>query len=891
LYDPDRSQTVTLRGQTSTWDAALGELPVQGVPSLRRAIAAQRERRGRGLRLLTETVISPSLHFQIRELLEAFPEARWHQYEPVNADAARRAGRAAYGEYINTIYDFRKADVVLSLDADFFTGMSGSLRYVADLMTRRRVRTSAADAARAEMNRLYVVEPGVSCTGAKADNRLALRACEIEGFARALAARLGVIAGGAGGGHAKWSEEIAKDLQRRRGHGLILAGPGQPEAVHLLALAMNHHLGNVGQTVLHTAPVEAEPVDELESLRELVDDMERDKVEMLVILGGNPVFTAPADFNFAGRMGKVALRVHLSLYQDETSRLCHWHLPEEHYLEGWGDTRAYDGTASIVQPLIRPLYQGRPALEILSALTHTVPVPAYEMVRAYWLRHWTNRRQSSGIFDDFWQTAVHDGVVAGTALPYRQLSLRAGWQARLQAAPASAGQGEYEIVFRPDPMIYDGRFANNGWLQECPKPITTLTWDNAALMSPKTAERLHVKEKTYAHGGEHGGYRVPMVELRIGDRTVEAPVWVMPGHADDSITVYLGYGRQYAGRVGGSPNHPVGFNAYTLRTSGNAWFARQLEVRKTDREYLLACTQEHQLMQNRQLVRSGTLSEFHQTPQFAAERENELRREETRQTRRPLTLYPPSRPQTAQHKWGMAIDLTACIGCKACVVACQAENNIPVVGKDQVSRGREMHWLRVDLYHASGSEPMDMPREFNFQPVPCMQCENAPCEYVCPVEATVHSADGLNEMVYQRCVGTRFCSNNCPYKVRRFNFLAYADYTTPSVRMQYNPNVTVRSRGVMEKCTYCVQRIRRADIDAQKEGRAIADGDILTACQAACPAQAIVFGDMNDRSSKVAQWKDSPLNYALLADLNTAPRTTYLAALHNPNPELVERER
>jgi MoCo/4Fe-4S cofactor protein with predicted Tat translocation signal len=885
LYDPDRSQTVTLLGKTSTWDAAFGDVTVQGAPSIRRAIAEQRSRRGSGLRLLTEVVVSPSLHHQIRELLRDLPDARWHQYEPIHATVARRVARNAYGEDVNTIYDFTKADVVLALDADFFTSMPGSLRYVADFMSRRRVRTTAADAAQSTMNRLYVVEPGVSCTGAKADNRLALRAHEIEGFARALAGRLGVMTEG-GGAPAKWVEAIAADLERHRGRCLVLVGPAQSEAVHLLALAMNHHLGNVGQTVLHTATVEAEPVDPLESLRELVNDMDQGKVEMLVIVGGNPGHTAPADFDFADRMRKVPLRVHLSQYQDETSRQCHWHLPEAHYLEAWGDTRAYDGTASIVQPLILPLYQGRSALELLSALSRDEPIPGYEIVRAYWRQQLSGRDTSAGNFEEEWQTALHDGVVAGTTLPRRSMSLRPGWQERLPK-PGAAGDGEIEIVFRPDPMIYDGRFANNGWLQECPKPITTLTWDNAALMSPRTADRLGVRKKTYAHGGEHGGYQVPVVELRVGDRTVEAPVWVVPGHADDSVTVHLGYGRQYAGRVGGSPDNPVGFNAYLLRTSENPWFARGLGVRKTDREHLLACTQEHQLMENREVVRSGTLDDYHKAPGFAGEREHDP---VGKGTRRPLTLYPSASPATAKHRWGMAIDLTTCIGCKACVVACQAENNIPVVGKDQVSRGREMHWLRVDLYHASGSEPEDMPTEFNFQPVPCMHCENAPCEYVCPVEATVHSADGINEMIYQRCVGTRFCSNNCPYKVRRFNFLAYADYTTPSVRMQFNPDVTVRSRGVMEKCTYCVQRIRHADSNAQKEERPIADGEILTACQAVCPAQAIVFGDLNDRTSQVVQWKGSPLNYALLADLNTEPRTTYLAALHNPNPELVERE-
>jgi molybdopterin-containing oxidoreductase family iron-sulfur binding subunit len=886
FYDPDRSQTVALLGKTSTWDAALGELPVGGVPSIRRAAADQRKKQGRGLRLLTETVVSPTLHQQIQELLKAYPEARWHQYEPLGPDAERRAGKLAYGEFVNIIYDFTKADVVVSLDADFLGCSPGNLRYVADFMSRRRVRTSKEDAKKATMNRLYVVEPNVSCTGAKADHRLALKARDVEGFARALAARLGVMGGEGSAGPVppKWIDAVAADLQRQRGGGIVLAGSGQPEAVHLLALAMNHHLDNVGQTVLHTAPVESVAVDQLQSLRELAADMDRGQVEMLVILGGNPVFTAPADFDFAVRMEKVPLRVHHGLYQDETSRLCHWHLPEAHYLEAWGDTRAYDGTASIVQPLIEPLYQGRSAHEFLSALIQGVPTPGYELVRSYWRKHWEGRGQSGGNFEDFWQTALHDGIVEGTTLPRKTVSLRSGWQDHLKS-PAGAA-GEYELLFRPDPLIYDGRFANNGWLQECPKPITTLTWDNAALMSPKTAEKLGVRGKRYAHGGEHGGFHVPVVELKVGERKVEAPVWVVPGHVDDAITISVGYGRQYAGRVGGSPDNPVGFNAYALRTSGDPWFSGALAVRKTSREHLLACTQEHQLMENREVVRAGRLDEYHDRPDFAAEREKELEKEATLRSRKPLTLYPPSPPATAKRKWGMAIDLTACVGCKACVVACQAENNIPVVGKDQVSRGREMHWLRVDLYNGSGSGPVDVPSEFHFQPVPCMHCENAPCEYVCPVEATVHSKDGLNDMIYQRCVGTRFCSNNCPYKVRRFNFLLYADFTTPSVRLQYNPDVTVRSRGVMEKCSYCVQRIRHAEIDADKENRDIRDGEILTACQAACPAGAIAFGDVNDQGSVVRRWKDSPLNYALLADQNTQPRTTYLGALRNPNPEL-----
>jgi molybdopterin-containing oxidoreductase family iron-sulfur binding subunit len=887
LYDPDRSQTVTYLGQTRTWDDALA--------ALRSALDKQRPRRGAGLRLLTETVVSPTLAQQIQDLLKAFPEAKWHQYEPLARDAAYRGSVLAFGEYVNTYYDFSKADVVLSLDADFLTCGPGHLRYVADFMARRRVRTTAQDAAQAQMNRLYMVETAVSTTGAKADHRLALPAGAIEGFARAVAAKLGVaVEGGSSGGHDNWIAAVAKDLEANPRRCVVLAGERQPPVVHLLAHVLNHRLGNVGQTVIHTAPIEPQPVEQAESLRVLVDDMEQGSVEVLVIVGGNPVYNAPANFGFAerltrfseeqdGHQGKRWLSVHLSLFQDETSRLCQWHLPEAHYLEGWSDTRAYEGTASIVQPLIEPLYRGRSAHDLLAVLTGQLQTPAYEMVRAYWRKHWQSQG-SSGDFDRLWQTAVHDGVVEGTKFPARSVALKGGWEELLKAAEGApvvkAGDG-YELVFQPDPTIYDGRFANNGWLQELPKPITTLTWDNAAIMSPATANEIGVGFGRYAHGGEHGGYHMPVVELQLGGQTLKAPVWIMPGHADRSITVYLGYGRESAGRVGGTSGQKVGFNAYELRTSHHPWFVGGLAVQKTSETYLLACTQQHQLMENRKTVRAATLREYAKDPHFASEEEP---REENRHgLRKPLTLYRPFNYEPPTHRWGMAIDLTTCTGCKACVVACQAENNIPVVGKEQVAAGREMHWLRIDRYSHG---PYEQPTEFYFQPVPCMHCENAPCEYVCPVEATVHSADGLNEMIYQRCVGTRFCSNNCPYKVRRFNFFHFADSVTQSLRQQFNPNVTVRSRGVMEKCSYCVQRIRHAQIDAEKEDRKIADGEVLTACQAACPAQAIVFGDINDPKSLVKQWKDSPLHYALLADLNTEPRTTYLAALRNPNPDL-----
>jgi MoCo/4Fe-4S cofactor protein with predicted Tat translocation signal len=889
LYDPDRSQTVTYLGKTSTWDDALA--------ALHKALHAQKDRRGAGLRILGETVVSPTLASQMERFFKVFPEAKWHQYEPVARDSARQAAQRAFGEVVNAVCHFDRADVVVSLDDDFLGCSPGNLRYIADFMSRRRVRTTAEDAKKATMNRLYVVETALTGTGAKADHRLALPAGEIEAIARALAAELKVPGAPAAPELPErvrtWVRHVAGDLRfedpgeggkrdrpRRRGSTLVVAGDRQPPAVHLLAHAINHHLGNVGQTIAYIDPIEARPVDQLQSLRELVEDMDHPgRVELLVLLGGNPVYNAPADFRFAERMQKVPLRFHLGLYQDETARLCQWHLPETHYLESWSDTRAFDGTASIAQPLIEPLYHGRSVHELLTVVTDRLQTSGYETVRDHWRKHWEGRK-SSGDFEDFWETSLHDGVVAGTAFPAKSVTLKEGWEKHLGTSVGVGGAG-YELVFQPDPTAYDGRFANNGWLQELPKPGTQLAWDNAALMSPATAKALGVGLGSYAHGGEHGGFHQPVVELRLGDRTLRAAAWIQPGHADRSITLYLGYGRENAGKVGSK----LGFNAYSLRTSDRPWFAPGLAVVKTSDTYQLACTQQHNLMESRETVRVGTLGEYHQKPRFAKERTEEKTKEASRRSPLPLTLYEPF--PYKEHKWGMAIDLTTCVGCNACVVACQAENNIPVVGKGQVLAGREMHWLRVDLYIRGAC---DAPTEFHFQPVPCMHCENAPCEYVCPVEATVHSAEGLNDMVYQRCVGTRFCSNNCPYKVRRFNFFFYADYATESLRQQYNPDVTVRSRGVMEKCSYCVQRIRHAEIDAEKEGRPIADGEILTACQAACPARAIVFGDINDPKSTVKAWKDSPLEYGLLADLNTVPRTTYLGALRNPNPDMEKKE-
>jgi molybdopterin-containing oxidoreductase family iron-sulfur binding subunit len=856
MYDPDRAQVVTNTGRISTWDAF--------VAVVQTALDAQRLSQGAGLRVLTETVTSPTLAHQLQMLLTEFPLARWHQYEPVGRDAVLAGARLALGEDVETQYRFDKAAVILALDADFLFSLPGSVRYARDFTAKRRVQGEHT-----EMNRLYMVESTPSLTGAMADHRLPLRASEIELFAHAVAAKVGVSGvqssefGVAPTPNPQpplpshWIDALVRDLLRHKGASLIIAGDQQPPVVHALAHAMNHALGNVGNTVIYTEPVQAKPVEQAESLRELVQDMEAGKVELLVILGGNPVFTAPADLRFAEHMAKVPLRIHCSLYEDETSALCHWHLPEAYFLESWSDVRAYDGTVTIIQPLIAPLYSGKSFHEVLAVLLGQPNPAGYDIVRDYW-----KNQNLAANFEQFWRQALHDGLIAGTAFSAKKVSLRTEWTAshaarRTPHAPHSPTPRfqPLGLIFRPDPTIWDGRFANNGWLQELPKPLTKLTWDNAALMSPATAERL-------------GLVNEEVVELHYRGRVVRAPVWITPGQADDVVTVHLGYGRTRVGRVGMG----TGFNAYTLRTADALWFGSGLEVRKTGERYRLACTQDHYRMEGRNLVRVGTLEEYRQHPHFVHEMGHDPAPD--------ATLYPPYKYEG--YAWGMAIDLNACIGCNACVVACQAENNIPVVGKGQVAVGREMQWIRIDRYYRGD---LDNPETYH-QPVLCMHCENAPCEPVCPVGATVHSNEGLNEMVYNRCVGTRYCSNNCPYKVRRFNFLQYSDYTTPSLKLLRNPEVTVRTRGVMEKCTYCVQRINAARIAAEKGDRKIRDGEIVTACQAACPAQAIVFGDINDPESRVSLLKAEPCDYGLLTELNTRPRTTYQARLRNPNLEI-----
>jgi molybdopterin-containing oxidoreductase family iron-sulfur binding subunit len=903
LYDPDRMQTLTYDGEIRPWSSFLG--------AMNAALTAQKPLKGAGIRILTESVGSPTLAAQIRDLLSRFPSAKWHQWDTASRENARDGAKLAFGQYVEAQFHFDQADVILSLDADFLGGGPGALRYARDFSARRR----PEDAAR--MNRLYAIESMPTSTGARADHRLPARPSEVGAIARAIAAAAPVGSGGArqsgpgsatqsGPGSArlqpsgavspavqKWIDAVAKDLQAHRGRSLVIAGDQQPAAVHALAHAMNQALGNVGKTVVYTAPVEAEPVNQLDSLRDLVADMNAGKVDLLVILGGNPAYTAPVDLAFTVAISKVQTRAHLSLYSDETSALCQWQIPEAHFLEAWSDARGYDGTVSIVQPLIAPLYGGKSAHEVMATMTDRPERSGYDIVRAHWSTNTVappsqgrDRGAQSAApqgapskeFEAAWRRWLHDGVVPNTAFAPLDASVHPGDVASAiqrpevvaPRTPQPAAAPGLEISFRNDPCVLDGRFANNGWLQELPKPITRVTWDNAVYVSPATAVKLQGHESPAATGGEHGQIVSDVVDLRYRGRTVRGTMFTVAGHPDDCVTVHLGYGRARAGQVGTG----AGFNANAIRTSDALSFGGGAEIVRTGQRASLACTQYHHLMEGRQLVRAITRDDYVRDPQAV--------REGDETPPKIITLYPDVNYDG--YKWGMAIDVNSCIGCNACVVGCQAENNIPVVGKDQVMRGREMHWLRVDTYYRGTVENP----ETYFQPVPCMQCENAPCEVVCPVGATSHSAEGLNDMVYNRCVGTRYCSDNCPYKVRRFNFLLYQDWNTPSLKLGRNPDVTVRSRGVMEKCTYCVQRINAAKIDSEKGSRAVADGEIKTACEQACPADAIVFGNLNDPNSRVAKLKAEVRNYSLLGELNTRPRTTYLAAVRNVNPELGE---
>jgi molybdopterin-containing oxidoreductase family iron-sulfur binding subunit len=851
LYDPDRAQNITYMGDVRSWSAFMDA--VKGPMSVQQSMA------GSGVRILTQGVSSPTLAAQIKDYLAAHPQAKWHVWEPINRDNVYEGAKMAFGEVVETRYDLSKADVIVSLDADFlYAGFPGSTRYIRDFAARRNPDGN--------MNRLYVIESTPSATGMKADHRWPVRAGGIERLVESLTRgghplrELGHENAGLPEDEFKFMAAIEKELATPRGTSLFMVGDHQPARLHALAHSMNQAQGNVGKTVFYSDPVDANPVNRGESLKALVDDIRSGKVDLLLILGGNPAYDAPAELEFASALksNAVNLKVYLGSHRNETAELCQWHVPEAHYLESWSDARAYDGTVSIIQPLIEPLYGGKSAHELITILAGQPGLTGHDLVQQYW-----QKQHNGADFDAFWRKSLHDGWVANTAFPAKNVAVKT----TSLPADQSKSDNAIELNFRRDPSIYDGRFANNGWLQELPKPLTKLTWDNPVMIGPAMAERMKLNFKD-------------VVELEFNGKKVKGPIWIQAGHPDNSVTVFLGYGRAKAGRIGTG----TGFDVYPMRSSQNPWFGTGVKLTPTRETYNLASTQGYQTMETpdgseRPLVQERSLEEYKKEPNFAKEGEPP----------KELTLYKPEEfpYEKETYAWGMAIDLNKCVGCNNCIVACQSENNIAVVGQEQTLKGRHMHWLRVDAYY---NGPRDNPKGF-FQPVPCMQCENAPCELVCPVQATLHSSEGLNDMVYNRCVGTRYCSNNCPYKVRRFNFLLFQDWETPQFKLMRNPDVTIRSRGVMEKCTYCVQRINERRIDVEtasvREGKDIRIGDELqTACQQSCPADAIVFGNLNDPNSLVNKWKAQPRNYSLMGELNTRPRTTYLAEVRNPNPDL-----
>ncbi len=856
LYDPDRSQTLTQFGRIRTWEA-LTEAVGARMKSLRGL-------QGDGLRILTGSVTSPTLGSQIKALLASLPRAKWHQWEAAGRDRVREGARIAFGQPVEIRYDFGMADVLVTLDADPLTEGPGKLSNARQFAGRRR---AMAKDPKTPAVRYFAFETAPTAGGVLADHRVPVSAANLPAVAAALAAAAGVPGAAAPSDLDEATRTLvstaAGDLRKSPGRAVVVAGEYAPPGVQALAHAINREIGAFGTTVLVTEPVEAIPLDQSASLKELAADLAAGKVDLLVLLGVNPVFDAPADLGFASAMRKAALVVHLGLYADETSAFSEWHVPEAHYLETWGDARGHDGTVAIQQPLVDPLYGGKSALEIVQLLemagTEASPKSPLEIVKTHW-----QKSRGGADFEAFFRKSLHDGVVAGSALapkgvvPKPETAARAlaalGAPSRAFRAPGDA----FTVLFRPDPGLFDGRFANNAWLQELPRPRTTIVWDNPVHVSVATAQKLGVKT------GD-------VLSLTVGGKPLEIPAVVVPGQPDGTLTLHFGYGRTRAGRVGNG----TGFDVYPVRTSAALWEAPATATR-TGRTYEIATTQHHFNMEGRNLARAGTFAEYQKNASFVAEMNESVPAN--------VSLYPGF--EYKHHAWGMAVNLSACIGCTACVVACQSENNIPVVGKDQVRRGREMHWIRIDRYFEGSPEN---PTALN-QPVFCMHCEKAPCEVVCPVAATTHSEEGLNEMTYNRCVGTKYCSNNCPYKVRRFNFYEFnEDKKLPSLTAMANPNVTVRTLGVMEKCTYCVQRINRARISAEKENRPLRDGEIRTACQQVCPTEALVFGDINDPSSKVAALKKEPLNYALLGELNTRPRTTYLAKLSHPDPVLEER--
>jgi Fe-S-cluster-containing dehydrogenase component len=858
LYDDDRAKSLRHRGAGLAWRSLLSVLAQHG-----QRLSGDG---GAKLRFLVEPSASPLLGDLRARVLQRFPRAKVVSFSSVAADGAVEGAQLAFGRALEPRHNLAAARVILSLDSDFLSDGPEQVR-----LSRQ---FAAAREPGPNMNRLYVAEPCPTVTGQMADHRLRIRGSDILALAQTLVQRLGAEAGGeslsrlgalpAGSASidGRWVSAVAKDLLANRGRSLVIAGRRQPAAVHALVDAINVALGNVGSTVSFWAARAPDGRSGTEPLRGLVEEIAAGQVDTLVITASNPVYGAPSDFKLDRLLARVPHVIYMGSYEDETAALAETFIPKAHAFESWGDAEALDGTVSLVQPLIYPLWNGRTEADVLAGFVGEGDRGAYTLLKQLWQRRAVAEgRATAEAFDGAWETWLATGVLEKTGgQPETAPAVEgAGLAERLgpviQALPKGGG---IEVAFAVDPKVFDGRFANNAWLQELPHPVSKLTWDNAVMLSPATAAELQIKD------GD-------VVEVTLGDRKIAGPALVQPGHVDNSVTLPLGYGRT-VGKVATG----VGFNAGALRASRAPWFEQGAAVRKTGGRHRFGITQIHWKMEGRAPVLETKLGDL-QNKESAFQHKLESQRGPL------VTIHKPVDYSNQPYKWAMSIDLNQCTGCSVCVMACVSENNIPVVGRDNVRIGREMQWIRVDRYYR---EEGDDSVSSVTQPVMCVHCETAPCEYVCPVNATTHSDEGLNEMVYNRCVGTRYCSNNCPYKARRFNFMDYHPSPSAVDKMAANPDVTVRSRGIMEKCTYCVQRIERARIDARIENRGIRDGEILTACQQACPTGAIEFGSLNDRNAKVTRKHEDNRRYDLLHELGTRPRTVYLARVRNPNPEL-----
>jgi MoCo/4Fe-4S cofactor protein with predicted Tat translocation signal len=851
VYDPDRARAPRVPAGPATWQAFFVRF------------AGERADRGAGLRFLLEPSGSPLLGELVSRVRARFPAARFTFHGAASPSFAAEGGRLAFGVPVQPQYDFRRADVVLALDDDFLAAGPFSVAHARQWAERRRPSSPSAS-----MSRLYVVETMLTPTGSVADHRLRRKPSAVVHVAARVAAEIAAGPGALGkrlpapvlAALARFREgavdpvipALARDLVLRAGASVVTVGRGQPPVVHALGHLVNAMLGNA-ETAWTIAPTLVGAGDAEQDLGALAAELDRGAVDTVVIVGGNPVYSAPADHELGRRLARVKDVLYLGEYEDETAAVAGWFHPAAHVLETWADATAHDGTTSIVQPLLEPMYGGRTAAQILALFTGRDYPDAHRLLRERW-----ERQLAGGDLEARWAAALQTGLFAGSASKRQHTEIAPpALIAALAALPVTPpASGGLEAAFALDPNVHDGRFTNNPWLLEHPQPITHLTWDNAAQLSPSTARRLDLADED-------------VVLLELGGRRVRAPVLVVPGHADDAVTLYLGWGRTGSESLA----RDVGFDANALRTARAPWFAPGLSITKVRGErYPLARTQLHNSVEGRPIALSATLARYREDPGFTSEQRGPV----------PSLLPPVS---TAGEQWAMTIDMSICTGCSACVVACQAENNILVVGKPQVLNSREMHWIRIDSYFHGDPEA---PRVVH-EPMLCQHCERAPCEYVCPVNATVHSPDGLNEMVYNRCVGTRFCSNNCPYKVRRFNWFDWNKREPANqgpVLLQRNPDVTVRQRGVMEKCTYCVQRIREVEIHARVEDRAIRPGEVVTACQQACPTGAIQFGSLRHTETTMVRWREEPRSLQVLHELGTSPRTMYLARIDNPNPEI-----